>query len=192
MEIQKKYEILDGLPTYGPMYIPISGDGIPFYHQGFVVRFFKSDGTNWVANFKTGRTKYSIAFEIPATGKIVVIAGGQGYIMTPDLQKPLQTFGYAITEVLTTYDKRFVAADNTDLEIINSDATIWRSERISWDGIKDLVVNDKIVSGLSFDPMYYSDEWVNFSINLDTKEIIGGSYRRYEFKEPKKPFWKFW
>ncbi len=174
------------------MYIPISEDGIEFYHQGFVVRFFREDGTDWVANFKTGWTKYSNVFEIPETNKIVVIANGQGYIMTPDQQKPLKTFGYAITEVITTNDKRFVAADITDLEIINRDATIWRSERISWDGIKDLVVNDNIVSGFSFDPMHDSDEWVNFSFNLDTKEIIGGSYRRYEFEEVKKPFWRFW
>jgi hypothetical protein len=192
MQLQKKYEILDGLPTYGPMYIPISEDGIEFYNEGFVVRFFKSDGTNWVGNFKTGWTKYSNVFEIPDTDKIVVIASGQGYLITPDQQKPLKTFGYAISEIVTTNDKIFVAADITDLEIINSDATIWRSERISWDGIKDLVIKDKIVSGLSFDPMHDSDEWVNFSFNLDTKEIIGGSYKRYDFEEVKKPFWKFW
>jgi hypothetical protein len=192
MQLQKKYEILDGLPPYGPMYIPISEDGVEFYHQGFVVRFYKSDGTNWVANFKTGWTEYSNVFEIPDSDKIVVIANGQGYIMTPELQKPIDTFGYAITEVIATNDGRLVAADITNLEIINCDGTILRSERVSWDGIKGLVLNDKIVSGLSYDPMHDNDEWTNFSFNLDTNEITGGSYKRYEFEEIKKPFWKFW
>jgi hypothetical protein len=59
----KRYEILDGLPSYGPIYISISQDGIPFYSEGFVVRFYKSDGTNWVANFKPGWTNSSGVYE---------------------------------------------------------------------------------------------------------------------------------
>src|SRR5690606_39492556 len=43
MQVQRRYEILDGLPTYGPMYVPVSEDGEPFYSEGFVVRFYKSD-----------------------------------------------------------------------------------------------------------------------------------------------------
>ena len=54
MQVQRRYEILDGLPTYGPMYVPVSEDGEPFYSEGFVVRFYKSDGSEWVANFKPG------------------------------------------------------------------------------------------------------------------------------------------
>ncbi|TMI62916.1 MAG: hypothetical protein E6H07_16065 [Bacteroidetes bacterium] len=192
MQIQNKYEILEGLPTSGPMYIPISEDGVEFYHEGLVVRFFKDDGTNWVANFKTGWTKYRNVFEIPNTDKIVVIANGQGYIMTPAQQKPVSTFGYAITDLIPSNDGRFIAVDITDLVIINNDATVWRSQRISWDGIEELNVNNNIVTGLSYDPMHDSDEWVNFSFNLDTKEITGGSYNRYQFEESKKPFWKFW
>jgi hypothetical protein len=192
MENQKKFELLEGLPTYGPMYIPISTKGIDFYHQGFVVRFFKSDGTNWVANFESGCSNYSNVIEIPETDKVIVIANGQGYLMTPDQYKPLEFFGYSITDFIATNDGRFVAADNIDLIIINSDATIWNSERISWDEIKDLVVKDNIVSGVAFYPMYDADEWVNFSFNLDTKEIIGGSYTQNDFKEVKKPFWRFW
>jgi hypothetical protein len=195
MQQQKHFEILEGLPTYGPMYIPVSEDGEQFYNEGFVVRFFKSDGTNWVGNFKTGATDFSTAFELTNSDKIVVIAKGQGYIMTPEQTKPIETFGYAISEILQTKDNTFVAADNTDLEIINPDGTIWRSARISWDGIKDLTLQNNIVSGLSFDPMNDADEWIEFSINVDTKEIDGGSYRRYyddNGNYKKKPFWKLW
>jgi len=192
MQIEKRYEILDGLPTYGPMYIPISESGEEFYYEGFVVRFYKDDGSNWVGNFKTGWTQYSSVFAILDTDKIIVIANGQGYIMTTENQKPIATFGLAITELLKTNDNRFIAADQTDLEIIEHDGFIWRTERISWDGIKDLTLENNIVTGLSFDPMNDADGWVKFSVNLDTKEVKGGSYNRYEFKEVKKPFWKFW
>lgn len=192
MQSHKLYEILNGLPPYGPMYIPITEDGTEFYYEGFVVRLFRSDGTTWIANFKMGETNYSSVFEIPKTNIIVVIANGQGYTMTPDLQKPLDTFGHAITQVISTNDGRLVAADITNLVVINSDATIWRSERISWDGIKDLTLLDNIISGLAYDPKHVSDEWVNFSFNLETNEFIGGGYRSHHFKKAKKTFWKFW
>lgn len=183
-----KYKILDGLPPYGPMYIPVSESGEEFYNEGFVVRFFKIDGSNWIANFKKGWTKYSDVFELPNTDKIIVIACGQGYIMRAEEQKPVATLGIGITEVLKTHDNRFIAADQTDLEIIEADGTTWRTERISWDGLKGLTLDNNIVNGLSFDPMNENDGWVPFSFNLDTKELIGGSYPRYELKEGEKDF----
>jgi len=45
MTTEKRYEILDSLPTYGPMYVPVSESGDPFYSEGVVVRFFRNDGT---------------------------------------------------------------------------------------------------------------------------------------------------
>lgn len=188
MQIQKKYEILDGLPPYGPMFIPISESGEEFYNEGFVVRFFRNDGSNWIGNFKTGWTKYSDVFELPNTDKIIVIADGQVYIMTTEEQKPIATLGIGITKILRTDDNRFIAADQTDLEIIEADGTIWRTERISWDGLEDLTLEDNIVTGLSFGPMNENDEGVPFSINIDTKELTGGSYPRYELKEGKNSF----
>ena len=50
----KQYELLESLPAYGPMYIPISETGEPFYSEGVAVRFYKKDGTAWVGNFATG------------------------------------------------------------------------------------------------------------------------------------------
>jgi hypothetical protein len=38
--------------------------------------------------------------------------------------------------------------------------------------------------------MYDADEWVEFSYNIDTKELIGGSYPRPD--KIKKSKWQFW
>lgn len=176
MQIQKKYEILDGLPPYGPMYIPISKSAEKFYNEGFVVRFFRNDGSNWVGNFKTGWTKYSDVFELPNTDKIIVIAYGQGYIITTEDQRTIATFGIGITKIIRTDNDRFIAVDQTDLAIIEDDGTIWRSERISWDGLEDLTFKNNTVTGLSFGPMELNDSGVPFSFDLDTKELTGGSY----------------
>ncbi len=71
----KRYEILNSLPPYGPMYIPITEDGDPYYSEGYVIRFYKSDGTDWVANFQPGWTVFDGVFDFPQLDLIVVIAG---------------------------------------------------------------------------------------------------------------------
>ncbi len=192
MQIPKKYEQLHGLPPYGPMYVAISENDELFYSEGFVVRFTKSDGTNWVANFKNGSSNFSTIFELPYVNKIVVIANGLGYIICPNQQKAITTFGSGITELLQADDGRFVAADNTNLVIINNDALVWVSKRISYDGIKELKVNGNIVSGYFYEPTSDDDEWIKFNFNIDTK-IIEIEHDNYNDRPNKKnPFWKFW
>lgn len=180
---RKRYEILDGLPPYGPMYVSVSEDGEQFYSEGLVVRIYKSDGSEWVANFRYGWTDCSLVVDYPESNRLVVIAKGQGYIMTPDQQTPIETFGVDIKSAIVTDDKKIVLVDDIYIGIIDDNAVVWQSERISWDGIKDVKLQDNILTGLSCDPMDRITEWVPFSIDLDTKEIIGGSYRRYPTEE---------
>ncbi len=179
MQQQKRFEILDGLPTYGPMYIPVSEDGERFYSEGFVVRFYKSDDSEWVANFKPGRTDCSLVVNCADNNRIVVIAKGQGYIMTPNQQTPIHTFGGNIKDAIETEENQIAVVDDICVTVINDKGNVWQSERISWDGIKDLILQDNLLTGLSYDPMDSINEWIPFSIDLDTKQITGGSYRRY-------------
>lgn len=211
MEETKQYEILDGLPPYGPMYVSVTNIDEPFFSEGFVLRLFKSDGTSWVANFRPGWTGFSKVFDFPEHKTLVVIAGGQGYIMSPDDEKAKSTFGLTITEVLQTSDGSLVCADNTDITVLdNHTGQLWRSERISWDGLKDLTILGDTLYGKSYDPTNSIQEWSDFSVNLKTKEIKGGTWRDFlkqnshlevgdngmlrEKIKPtiKKPWWKIW
>ena len=185
----KKYEILDALPTYGPMYIPVTENDETFYSEGFPVRFYKSDGTDWVANFKPGGTDLKKIYELKDTPNLLVIACGTCYLMNPDETKPISVFGVGYATVLKTQDGKLILQDDTDLTIIETNGNHWDTERISWDGLKDLKIENHIVRGLSFDPMNDADEWVNFTFDIDTKVLTGGSYHRYDNK---KPWWKIW
>jgi hypothetical protein len=179
MQVQKRYEVLDGLPAYGPMYASVSEDGEPFYSEGFVVRFHKTDRSEWVANFKPGWRDFSLVVDYPDTNRIVVIAKGQGYIMTPDQEFPIDTFGVDIKDAIKTADDKIVLIDDIYVWLLDVKGTVWQSERISWDGIKDVNLKDNILTGLSYDPTDSINEWIPFLIDLDTKEITGGSFRRY-------------
>lgn len=205
MTDKKRYEILDSLPTYGPMYIPVSENDEPFYSEGFPVRFYKSNGTNWVANFRPGWTGLNKVFDFNEHDKTIVIAGGLGYIMTPEKEKPLLIFGLTINEIFQTDNGSLVCADGISiLTLDNLTGELWRSERISWDGFRNLKLNDNIISGQSFDPTNSIKEWADFSLNIKTKELTGGSYIKFTKSNTEvskviledvnkiKPWWKIW
>jgi len=192
----KKFEILDALPTYGPMYVPVTEDGKPYYSEGFVVRFLKSTGDNWVANFKLGFKSFSDVFDFRDSENLIVIAGGLGYVMHPDNEKPIRTFGCSIDKVIRLDEEKLFASDDTQIMEISANGEQWISPRIAWDGIKDIKIENGLLTGLSFDPMDDNNEWVPFRINLMTKQIESGSYRRYytDNGQPvkKNKWWKVW
>jgi hypothetical protein len=187
---KKRYEILEALPTYGPMYIPVTENGEPFYSEGFAVRFYKTDGTQWVANFEPGCTDLKTVIELTDTNNLLIIAFGTCYLMNPDHTKPLSVFGVGYLATFITQDGRLILQDQTDLTIVEPNGNHWDTERISWDGLKELALDKNIVTGFAYNTMYDAHEWVNFSYNIDTKELLGGSYPRPH--KIKKSKWRFW
>ena len=205
----KQYEILKSLPAYGPMYISISDDEEQFFSEGFVVRFFKNDQTEWVANFKPGWTGLNKVFDLSEENRVVVFAGGLGYIINPNDEKPIGYFGLTINHVFQSENGNLICVDDIGIQIVeNSNQDIWTSERISWDGFKELKHENGIISGKSYDPMNSKKEWSDFSLNIGTKEINGGSFRKMLKQNPhlemknrveiklknidKKRWWKLW
>ncbi|HXB91337.1 MAG TPA: hypothetical protein VNU72_03575 [Puia sp.] len=172
-----RYEILDHLPTYGPMYSPVTSTGEQYYSEGFAIRFFKSDGNNWVANFKPGWTELRTVIELSNTANLLIIANGTCYLMDPDQTNPVEAFGVGYSAIFKAGTERYVLQDQSNLTIIESDGHHWNTERISWDGLKDLIVAENIIKGLSFDPIKYPGEWVSFSYDLNSKLLTGGSYK---------------
>jgi hypothetical protein len=187
MPTTKRYEILDGLPGYGPMYISISESGEPFYSEGFVVRFYKDNGTDWVANFKPGWTKLKQVIELKNSTNLLVIALGECYLMNPNDTKPISVFGVDYSNVFTANNKIVLQA-TTSFTIVKQDGTHWNTERISWDEFKDVAVENDTISGLAYTALE-PNEWTEFSYNIETKILIGGSWN---WEIVKKPWWKFW
>jgi len=158
------------------MYIPIAGNDDVFYSEGFVVRFIKANGTEWVANFQRGDTNFSGVFELANSTNLLIVAYGSCYLMNPDVTKPLAVFGSGYVSIFKMPDGRIILQDQIDITIVERDGEYWHSERISWDGLKELNLNKEIISGLAYDPMRPEDAWVKFSYNIDTRKLTGGSY----------------
>jgi hypothetical protein len=188
MEKEKRYKILNSLPVYGPMYVPVTANSIPFYSEGFPVRFYKTNGTDWVANFEPGCTGLNEIFEFEHTQNLLIVACGTCYLMDPDETNPIKVFGGGYSHTFKASEK-LVLQNSTNLTIVEPDGKHWDTERISWDGLADIHIEDHIAHGLSFDPTHEADEWVAFSYDLNTKILTGGSYHRHDNR---KPWWKIW
>lgn len=214
MSADKSFKILKSLPAYGPMYISVSESGEPFYHEGLPVEFYRKDGTLWVANFETGWTNFVEAFEYPDKNIVIIFAKGIAYVMNSEIEKPIQIFGITIKDVFRTSKGDLICVDDTGIYFFCANKLeVWTSERISWDGFRNLTFDSDILRGQSYDPLHemdsitHTEPWIDFSFNVKTKEVKGGSFRlmleqnphlemknriEVQDKNTKKFKWQFW
>ena len=173
------------------MYVTVSDDGMENYSEGYVVKFFKSDSTEWIANFKTGWSDFNSVHSFENTDLIVVISSGTCYLMHPDEIKPRNVFGVGYKSLLEKENGGLILEDQTNLTIIEENGEIWHSDRISFDGFKDIKLKENIVSGFYYVPTSGDGQWTEFSLNLLTKELLGGSSHIFNVNKT-KPWWKIW
>lgn len=162
------------------MYVPITESGAPFYHEGFVVRFFPVNAEPWVGNFHGGIGTVYTVFDFPEHDKMLVIAGGTAYLMTADVRKPLFVFGGDYRNVFTTTEGDLILVNDVNIAHLHRNSgSLWTSERISWDGFRSLEIRGTKISGESWSPCGVagdSTEWAPFSVDLDQHTVSGGSY----------------
>jgi hypothetical protein len=159
------------------MYINIPENG---YHSGecFVVRIYKADETSWVGNFGFGFGGISDVYDFPSHNRLVVFSRGEGYIIDPEKECKLDNFETYVHSIIKLANGDLICATPCEIIILQNDKwKLWASDRISWDGIKDLKLDGSILSGITYDPTNSIEPWCPFTLNIETKEITGGSYR---------------
>ncbi|HLY90012.1 MAG TPA: hypothetical protein VKQ27_13605 [Acetobacteraceae bacterium] len=170
-----KFEILRGLPSYGPIACPFPEDGRGQFREGLAVKFWKKSGATWVGNFQRGFTSFDQVMNYPDGHLVIVIAGGDGYVIDPDLMKQTHKFGGGLTFAIELVDLNLVLiGDNIRVGTFTVDGPGWDSGRISWDGIRNIVVNGSSLSGEAYTPI--DDCWQAFGIDLLTGEVTGAVY----------------
>jgi len=78
------FEILPGLPGVGPSPKHFHQGRPTPWSEGFVVRFWNSDGSHWVGNFQQGNYGYHDVVLWPEANAIVVVALRRA----PELTRP--------------------------------------------------------------------------------------------------------
>ena len=106
---------------------------------------------------------------------LIVIAGGQAYVVDPEERCLFALFGGELDAALFVPDwNLFVMGNGVWLEAWDSNGMRWRTRRISWDGIWDIRIENGKVRGQSWSPI--DDCEYSFSVDLNTGAADGGSY----------------
>jgi len=170
------FEILPGLPPYGPDAEPFSATGQGTQREGFVVRFASPDGSSWVGNFQRGLSRFDDAHGHPNGHDVLIVAGGQGYIVDPVYRSKRAYFGGDIESAFRRDDPPMVIFGNgLWFEAFDASGLRWRTGRISWDGMRDVALQANQITGEAWSPL--EDGWMSFKVDTDTGRFVGGSYR---------------
>lgn len=166
------FELLPGLPPYGPAAKPFPVSGYRAHSQGLVVQFVSEKVGKWVGNFQPGLTNFSGAYEHPDGRHVVVVSGGDTYVVDPDTQTA-EDFRGMVESVTPVPEKNaLLFAEGIYLSLIGPRGR-WRTKRLSWDGIRNLSVAGDFATGEGW---RYDETWHKFMVSLDTGALNGGAY----------------
>jgi hypothetical protein len=169
-----EFEVLTGLPPYGPTAEPFSAAGGGTHREGYVVRFTDSDGGRWVGNFQRGLGGIHAVYEHPDERRVIVISGGQGYVVDPDDRTQREYLGGQIEDVLLVPGRGVLVGNGLWFVLVGPGGTLWTSGRISWDGMRRLRVDGLSLNGESWDPL--TESWIPFELDISTGHPTGGSF----------------
>lgn len=167
------FQIETGLPPYGPR--AVSFPDPDAFSEGLVVTFTASSGERWTGNFARGYGSLDAVRDELGPRSTIVIASGTAYL--------LDVVSKTASEITCQADHiEFVASHNVmiignglRLEAFGASGAIWRSRRISWDGMRSLRYDDQEMHGEAYSPMGPPD-WLPFKLDLASGVVDGGSY----------------
>jgi hypothetical protein len=167
--------ILPGLPPYGPPAIGFSATDSGLHSEGLVVEFQVDDAPTWVGNFIPGLSDFDYVGHHPNGKDILVISGGQAYLVDPVQRACSEMFGAAIVSVQAHPSRNWLILNDQDLFFfaVSPSGVAWRSPRVSWDGLRNVRTEGESIVGEAWEP---GDSWFPFKIDVNTGELTGGSY----------------
>jgi hypothetical protein len=145
------------------------------HQEGFVVEFSPEGKPTWVGNFQPGITDYNIVLPHSDGTSLIVVAGGQAYLINPEERRSLAIFGGSIDTALAVPSAGLLVMGNGIwLEAWDSSGLRWRSRRFAWDGMRDLRIENGKVKGEAWSAV--DDREYPFAVDLTTGTVEGGSY----------------
>jgi hypothetical protein len=172
-----RFEILSGLPPYGPMAISFTKNGAHEHREGLVVRFYPTASEPWVGNFVGGETACNVVVDHPNETYVIVVAQGEVCIVDPERRAVLDRLAWDTEQVISVPSLRTLIFQRlTDFIAVGPDDSGWLSPRISWDGFRNVEVHETNLLGEAYSPV--SDDWVPFRLDLLTGHCTDGIYEK--------------
>ncbi|MBE0573057.1 MAG: hypothetical protein IH618_16055 [Ignavibacteriaceae bacterium] len=163
---------LKGLPPYGPMAISFPKEWGKKGQEGMVVEF-QTDKETWVGNFRQGLGKVDLVQFHPNKSNAIVIAAGDLWLVDAD-QHTAENILSWINQAIEVNNPEGWIFSLQDLAFarFGLKGIIWRTKRLSWDGFKDVCIENNNLVGYAWD----LSQWCFFEVDLATGNSMGGVY----------------
>ncbi len=164
--------------------------------ENLILEILPDDGSNWYASFQSGYSEFSGVYQHPNRIDLIIISNGQGYIVNPESQQLLETFGGEITEAIELLDSyALLFQDLHGFMSYNETGFLWRNQELSWSSIRQLKVKRNLLIG-EYKRSIETD-WEPFWLNVKTGEIHLEQYDPLkDFRQSRQrnetPWWKIW
>ena len=171
-----RFEVLQGLPPYGPMALPFPSTGRQAFKEGLVVRFWSKNSETWVGNFQQSFTGYDAVLAHPDGHQVVVIASGAGYVIDPEIRCETRR-ELSIAIMFATHLPELgiiLICDGLQFATLKADGEGWASNRIAWDGIRSISIEGARLHAEAYSPI--SARWHPFSLDLNTGKCTNAIY----------------
>ena len=169
------FQLLPGLPAYGPEAVPFPHDWGRFGREGIVVEFIRNDGTTWVGNFAPGRYGASGAVLHPDGRHVLVLTRGDLWHVNPDKAEASKLpFGVEAYWPAQSPDGIIIDVEGLAFLRLSAAGILWHTRRLSWDGFVDLELAGSRLVGKAWNAM--DDSWEPFEVDLATGASIGGGF----------------
>lgn len=169
-----KLTILDGLPVYGPLATPFPPNGKGAHREGLVVEFQLQEEA-WIGNFQPGWTSYSQAIITDHKNHAIIIAKGRIYLVDAVSRELIEELGCSIDWGCHNQSNgNYIFSHGIGFFALDGAGVVWSSERVSWDGMKDLIYDDGKICGKAYSPI--DDGYHSFTMDCANGEFEGGSY----------------
>ncbi len=138
------------------------------------VRFSDKDGTTeWIGKFGCGVSSSMRVTKGIEPDRFMIVAGGFAYVVNATTRKLLnQHFEAFVQDIAYDPKKNHFVAGDIRLRIIEDGREVWASHRISVDGIHSMVVEGRVLTGMTV--VGYEGEEERFAFNLDSRVFVAG------------------
>ena len=174
VESDWKFKILEGLPATGDLPIQFSATGMGMHSEGLVSKFWsESSNESWIGNFQRGLNLFDHAVQHPNLVDIIIVAGGDVYIVNPERRTLQDNFGGDFETITAVPDQSlYIFGMSIAFEAVGPKGRTWRSARIALDGIRSLNLEGSDLTGEAYNQ---DDQWIPFSLDVVSGEFTGGA-----------------
>jgi hypothetical protein len=143
-----------------------------------IVRVQPNGGARWIGTFARGfdsEKAITGLFSTPHPDWLCVVCGGYAYVVNT---KHPEQWHFVKSRPVLEIRSAIVAgilifADFQTISGFTSDAALWQTPPLSWEGLKITAINHTELQGLGWDAI--QDREVRFTINLHTGHHVGGA-----------------